>query len=103
MPPDRDSFKQHCLRAHLQAYEWRNAALAQSLSASEFGWKLIDDILQPVAHTINALPEGLTFSETVPDEKMMKTLTKIYHVMTVVTQMMMTITIQTKNVAMMNP
>ena len=25
LPPDRDSFKQHCLRAHLQAYEWKHA------------------------------------------------------------------------------
>ena len=39
------------------------------MSASEFGWKSIDDILQPIAHTINVLPEGLTFSEAVPDEK----------------------------------
>ena len=67
LPPDRDSFRQHCLRAHLQAYEWRHAELAQSLPASEFGWRSIDNVLHPLMHTIDALPDVLNFAEAVPD------------------------------------
>ena len=67
LPPDRDSFKQHCLRAHLQAYEWRHAELAQSLPASQFGWISVDDVLHPVMHTIDALLDGLNFAEAVSD------------------------------------
>jgi len=56
LPPDEDSFRQHCLRSHLQAYEYKNARLAKRLISTNFGWESHQDGLHPVMHTIPALP-----------------------------------------------
>lgn len=36
LPPDMDSFKQHCLRSHLQAYEYKNARQLKRLVPTNF-------------------------------------------------------------------
>ena len=62
LPPDHDSFKQHCLRAHLQAFEWRNAICMKKIIPTNFGWKSKDGTLIPIMHTTHALLDKQSFS-----------------------------------------
>ncbi|XP_063222022.1 uncharacterized protein LOC134530774 isoform X1 [Bacillus rossius redtenbacheri] len=71
LPPDEDSFRQHCLRSHLQAYEYKNARLLKQLPPTNFGWERHKDGLRPVTHTIPALPFGTQLpqsNETLSEE-----------------------------------
>jgi hypothetical protein len=56
LPPDIDSFKQHCLRSHLQAYEYKNARQIKRLVPANFGWRSEETGLRPVMYTVPALP-----------------------------------------------
>jgi hypothetical protein len=60
LPPEEDTFRQHCLRSHLQLYEYRNARLlGKRLNPTNFGWESHNDVLQPVHHRNSALPDSV--------------------------------------------
>ena len=68
---DHDSFIQHCHRAHLQVFEWRNARFMKTLIPSNFGWESKHGTLILIMHTILALPKKQSFSniEDKPQEQ----------------------------------
>ena len=50
LPPDHDSFQEHCLGAHLLVFERRNAMCIKSVIPFHFGWELRCGTLVPIMH-----------------------------------------------------
>ena len=51
LPPDHDSFQEHCLGAHLLVFERRrNAMCIKALIPFHFGWELRCGTLIPIMH-----------------------------------------------------
>ena len=61
LPPTEGSFKQHFLRAMIQARVWYNAttALVNLLQPTEYGWMYTDEGFQPVGTKDPVVPDDL--------------------------------------------
>ena len=55
LPPDHNSFKEHCLWAHLLVLERRNAMCIKAVIPFHFGWDLRCGTLVPIMHNTHAL------------------------------------------------
>ena len=58
LPPTESAARYHVLRAHLQAVRWSMLS-ASELDATEWGWKLTDDGMQPILTDQSAAPSDI--------------------------------------------
>ena len=68
LPPDKDSLRQHCLRANYLAYLVRHHSLKNHPSPLRHGWELVNGRCRPVRHTRPSLPINIPAPEQADEE-----------------------------------